>query len=137
MSRITVGLAINLQQTPAGFQTTDVVSPLFSMCLHGAVGAQPVKEITPPHTIPFHGIRRPIAVFTRPLHWALSWTKRLKIHSNIILACAPVSPKRSIPFSFLTKILCAFLTCHMRATQPTHPIPTDSIILKFSEEFEL
>jgi hypothetical protein len=60
-----------------------------------------------------------------------------KIHSNIISTYAPVSPKRSVQFSFLTKILCAFLTSHMRATQPAHPIPTVSIILTFSEEFEL
>jgi len=59
-----------------------------------------------------------------------------KVHSNIIHPSLPGSSEWSLPFSFPTKILYAFLISSVHATCPAHLILLDLItLMTFGEEY--
>jgi len=82
---------------------------------------QPVKKFPA-----FYATRRFITVLTRTRHWSPAWIR--SIQSTPLHAISPRSflilssylrlglQSRRLPSSFLTKILHAFLTSHIRAT---------------------
>jgi hypothetical protein len=85
---------------------------------------QPLKNF-----LPFYGTRRFITVFTRALHWSLSWARPIhsipsyhgNIYFNIVHPPKFWSSWRSLsPCGFPTNILYAFLFSPPRATFPAH-----------------
>jgi hypothetical protein len=96
----------------------------------------------------FYGTQKFITVFTRALHWSLSWAR--SIHSipphpiplRFILMLSSYLrlglPSDLYPSGFSTKILYAFLFSPIRATCPAHLILLDLIILRIlGEQYKL
>jgi hypothetical protein len=87
----------------------------------------------------FYGTRRFIAVFTRTLHWSLSWARSIQSIPPHPISLRPISLLSTyqrfglicglIPSGFPTNILYASLFYPIRATCPTHLILFDLIIL--------
>jgi hypothetical protein len=86
-----------------------------------------------------YGIQRFITMFTRSLHWSLSWTKSIQsipphpvsLRSILILSaylCLGL-PSGLFPSGFPTNIAHAFLFGSSHATYPAHLILLDLIIL--------
>jgi hypothetical protein len=79
----------------------------------------------------FYETRWFITVFTRALHWSLSWARSIQsIPSHpfslrsILILCTHLRlnlPSGLFPSGFLTKILYSFLFSTIRVTCPSHP----------------
>jgi hypothetical protein len=96
----------------------------------------------------FYGTRRFITVFTRALHWDLSWARSIQSipHYPISLTFILILsthlrlglPSGLFPYGFPTNILYAFLFSLIRATYPAHLILHVLIILIIlGEEYRL
>jgi len=80
----------------------------------------------------FYGNRRYITIFTRTLHWFLSWARRIQstpchliFLRAIVILCSPLLqglPSGLFPSGFSTKILYAFPISPIRATCPANPV---------------
>jgi hypothetical protein len=96
----------------------------------------------------FYGILRFITVFTRALHWSLSWTSLIQsiplhpvsLRPILILSCHLLLHLHSglFPPGYPTKILYAFLFSFILATHPSHLILLDlTILVIFGNEYKL
>jgi hypothetical protein len=95
-----------------------------------------------------YGIQRFITMFTRALHWSLSWSRSIQsipphpisLRSILILStylCLG-SPNGLFPPGFPTNIIHAFLFGPIRATYPAHLFNLELIILIIlGEEYKL
>jgi hypothetical protein len=96
----------------------------------------------------FYGARKFITMFTRALHWSLSWPRSIQSISSHPISLRPililsthlrlVLPSGLFPSVFPAYILHAFRFSSIRATCPTHLILLDLIILiTLGEEYKL
>jgi hypothetical protein len=98
----------------------------------------------------FYGTRRFFTVFTRPLHWSLSWARSIqsnpihtilfnlpKIQINIVHPLMSWSSQLSLSFWLSHRYLICIHIFSNRATCPAHLIFIDMIILIiFGEEYK-
>jgi hypothetical protein len=100
-------------------------------------------------TSAFYGTRRFITVFTRALHWSLSWARSIqsipyhpipthlpKIYFSTVHHLRLGFPIGLFLSAFPTNILYAIFFSPIRATYPTHLVLLDFIII-FGEEYKL